>query len=194
VLARRLTTVAGPDGSTVASIDTDWAMVMDDGMSTRIPDEFRALLGARSTPFRPHRVSLPPSPDGAAAAADRPGPVRLAFRVRPQELDPMAHANNAAYVDWLEEALATDARSGIAGEHGATAPANGAEADRRPVDPGGLSDLLRQVPRTYRLEYLLPARPNVELTAEAWRSGGSAAAAYRLSDPAGDLLHATVEA
>jgi acyl-CoA thioesterase FadM len=166
VLARRLTTIVGPTGSPVASIDTDWAMVGDDGVPTRIPAEFPALLGGAGSPFRPHRVVLPsPGPREAGETVERSG---LSFRVRPQELDPMGHANNAVHLDWLEEALAADT-------------------------VGRLGSLLARSPRAYRLEYLLPARPQVDLRAEAWRSGASSAA-YRLREPGGDLLHATIEA
>ena len=70
------------------------------------------------------RVTLPPTPAGA--------PTRT-FAVRPHELDPMAHVNNAVYLDWLEEARR---RGG-----------------RLRMRPTGIDAL----PRRYRLEYALAA-------------------------------------
>lgn len=158
VLARRRTAIVAPDGSPIASIETDWALVDDGGAPTRIPDEFSALLPAGNPTFSPHRVALPAS---AAEAAADDAPLR--FAVRLQELDPMGHANNAVFLDWLEEAVV-------------------------PVDPG----LLDTIPRAYRLEYRLPARPGVSLEARAWRTGPWTAA-YRLTDPGGELFRGIVE-
>jgi acyl-CoA thioesterase FadM len=155
VLARRRTTVVGPTGAAVATIETDWVMVADDGTPTRIPAVFPAMMGPDPRPFAPRRVPLPEAPDDAS---------RLGSTVRAHELDPMGHANNAVYLDWFEEAVLE-------------------------LDP----TLLSRAPRSYRLEYLLPARPGVRLDARVWRTGiGSAA--YRLSDPSGELLRATLQA
>ncbi len=156
VLARRRTTIVGPDGVLVASIDTDWAMVDQRGALTRVPDEFPAVFGAGAGPFVAHRVGPAVVPAGA---------VRLGFATRLQELDPMAHANNATYLDWLEEAVEVAAPR-----------------------------LLSTVPRTCRLEYLLPATPGDALEATAWLTGPTALA-YRLA-VAGDgpeLLRATLD-
>lgn len=172
VMARRRTTIAGPDGSLVASIDTDWAMIGDDGVPARIPAAFPALLGPDPPTFSPHRVALP-TPVGAprreaatsaATPAATPGSASVAFEVRPQELDPMGHANNAVHLDWLEEAVVR------------VAPA-----------------LLEAVPRTYRLEYLMPATRGRHLLALAWPTG-AASAAYCLADPDAELLRGTVTA
>ncbi len=154
VLARRRTGIVGPDGTSVASIDTDWAMIDEAGMPTRIPSEFPALLGPQGGAFKPHRVVLP----GELGRAST-----LRFQVRPQELDPMAHANNAVYLDWLDEAVAL------------VAPA-----------------LLETLPRTYRLEYVLPARPGVPLEGRAWATASGAA--YRLAEDGAELFRGTVEA
>ena len=53
--------------------------------------------------------------------------------------------------------------------------------------------LLETTPRTYRLEYLLPATRGRRLLARAWPTGPSSAA-YRLADPPAELLRATVTA
>ena len=76
----------------------------------------------------------------------------------------MGHANNAVYLDWLDEAVAR-------------------------VAP----DVLETVPRTYRLEYLQPATPGEPLLGRAWPTG-PASAAYRLTDPSAELLRGTITA
>lgn len=152
VMARRRTEVVVPDGRLAAVADTDWVMTdVVRGQPTRIPPDFPARFSGGSGVFAPIRVALPPS-----------APVDVAerrFAVRPHELDPMAHANNAVYVDWLEEAV-----NGVAG-------------------PAALA----AVPRSYRLEYLQPAAPGPELSAavsrlddRTWR--------YELADSTGGQL------
>ena len=74
--------------------------------------------------------------------------------VRRRELDPMGHVNNAVYLDHLEECVAT-------------------------LDGGELA--VSAVPRTYRLEYLLPAEPGAILQGTAWTSPDDAHA-FRLTD------------
>ena len=170
VLARRRTTILGQGGSPVASIDTDWAMLGDDGSPARIPAEFPALMGADVPTFSPHRVALASAggsataPDPASPAVEPARAVTLAFEVRPQELDPMGHANNAVYLDWLDEAV------------GRLAPA-----------------LLETASRTYGLEYLQPATLGRPLRGQAWPTGPSAAA-YRLTDGSTELLRGMVSA
>lgn len=154
VLARRRTTVDDADGAPVAVLDTDWAMIDAAGVPTRIPPEFAARFAGVGERFAPNRVVL------GAAPADA---VALRFAARAQELDPMGHANNATYLDWLEEAAAV-----------------------------AFPELLSTVPRTYRLEYLLPAVPGAQLEATAWRSDSSSMA-YRLTDGIAELLRATIE-
>ena len=77
----------------------------------------------------------------------------------------MGHANNAVYLDWLEETV------GAAGGASATA---------------GL-------PRRYRLDYALAAEAGTPVSAAAWRSGE--AWSFRLTDGStgADLFRATLE-
>ena len=76
----------------------------------------------------------------------------------------MAHANNAVYADWLEEAVLA------AGDEGA----------------------VRTIPRLARLEYARAAEPGVELTGAVWPDAGGWS--FRLSDPGGtELLRARLE-
>lgn len=160
VWARRRTELVGADGQLVAEAFTDWVITDERGMPTRVPEEFTRLFAGQAGTFTPARVALDPSPPDAAERR---------FQVRPQDLDPMGHVNNAGYLDYLEEA---------------------ALADLRDAPPG----LLDRRPRRYQLEYVAPAVPGAELSGRMWsRDGG---VSYRLTDErAGlELLRATLTA
>jgi acyl-CoA thioesterase FadM len=98
VWARRSTEGRLPDGRLVLWAHTDWVMTdVVRGAPGRVPPEFPAAFDVPPGKFEPGRISLPPTPVGA---------VHHVSRVRPQDLDPLGHVNNAAYLDYLEEALA----------------------------------------------------------------------------------------
>lgn len=148
VWARRRTDMMTPAGTLVGRAYTDWVMTDGRGSPTRVPDEFRERFAVPPDPFEPTRIQLSSVPAEAVA---------LAFAVRPAELDPFGHVNNAVYVDWLDEAAdACDARA-----------ADGAAPSLR-------------VPRRYRLEYLLATPPAAGLVASAWWEGGGIS--YALHD------------
>jgi len=155
VWARRQTDVLRPAGQPAAQVLTDWVLTDARGMPTRVPPEF-GVFGSSIGTFTPGRVSLPPTPTNAAIH-----PVQ----VRHQDLDPMGHVNNAAYLDYLEEAAADSAI--------------------------GQSALAAR-PRRYRLEYLAPAAPRADLAGRSW--GFASGLAYRLSDDGSgvELLRAIV--
>ena len=76
----------------------------------------------------------------------------------------MAHANNAVYADWLDEAVIS------AGDEAA----------------------VRAIPRLARLEYARAAEPGADLRALTWPADGGWS--YRLLGPNGeDLLRARLE-
>ena len=156
VLARRETVVTGPAGDLRAIVLIDWAMT--DGRSPiRIPSEFERAPIDGPGPFTPIRLDLPPEPSGATM---------LGFVPRLRELDPMNHANNGVYLDWLDEAVA----------------AAGADGDAATA----------AMPRRYRMEYLRPAGPGAALVSSAWRDGPGWA--YRLADAGGmDLLRGRLD-
>jgi acyl-ACP thioesterase len=155
VWARRRTEFHDADGALVAWVHIDWVLVDDRGAPTRIPQEFDAVFGAPPAMFGLARVDLGDVP------ADR---ARSTFTVRPQELDPMDHVNNAVYADWLDEALV------VAGGVAAT----------------------RAVPRLVRLEYARAAEPGARLVADAWPDGS--VWVCRVADAEGsDLLRARLE-
>lgn len=155
VWARRRTDFHDADGSLVSWVHIDWVLLDGRGAPTRIPQEFDAVFGAPAATFGLARVDLGEVP---------PAPARLELRVRPQELDPMDHVNNAIYADWLDEAVM------VAGGAAAT----------------------RAVPRLVRLEYARAAEPGARVLGDAWpdRDGW----VCRIADADGsDLLRARLE-
>ncbi len=152
VWARRRTDGRLEDGTRALWAHTDW--VMTDtvrGLPGRVPVEFDSAFSVPSGTFEPGRVPLPPTPPDAAV---------LRTVVRPQDVDPMGHVNNAVYVDYLEEAML----------------AAGAAAARA----------IAAVPRRVRIEYAAAAAPGAELSGAAWRlddaDGQAGGWAWRLVD------------
>jgi acyl-ACP thioesterase len=155
VWARRRTDFRAPDGRPVATAIIDWVLLDRNGAPTRIPTEFDAVFGAPTVPFGLARVELDAVPPAATAHS---------FTVRPQELDPMDHVNNAVYADWLDEAVIE------AGDPAAT----------------------RRIPRLVRLEYAAPAAPGTTVGGETWPAADGWS--FRVRDRAGrDLLRARLE-
>ena len=97
VFARRRGTFHLADGTLAGWVHTDWVLIDARGALTRIPAIFSEMFGASEATGSVGRVPLPPTPEAAT---------RQRLTVRPHELDPMAHANNAVYLDWMEEAIA----------------------------------------------------------------------------------------
>ena len=157
VWGRRRTEGRLDDGTLVLWGHTDWVMTdTARGLPGRIPQEFPAAFSVPPGSFDPIKVALPGTP---------PDAVVLDTAVRPQDIDPMGHVNNAAYLDYLEEALL----------------AAGPEA-------AALTDAL---PRRIRLEYVAAAMPGAELDAATWAI--AAGRAWRLADADGrELARATV--
>ncbi|HKF84988.1 MAG TPA: acyl-ACP thioesterase domain-containing protein [Candidatus Limnocylindrales bacterium] len=151
VWARRRTDAFLPDGTLVMWGHTDWVMTDHRGMPGRVPPEFPAAFTITPGSFEPGRVPLPPTPESAQ---------RIEMRVRPQDVDPMGHVNNAAYVDYLEESVAA------AGEPGREA--------------------IHAAPRRVRIEYVLAATPGSTMSGAAWQlreAGGDGGGwAWRLTD------------
>lgn len=155
VWARRSTEFRDRDGRLLARTHVDWVLLDGRGAPTRIPPEFEAAFGTPKATLLLGRVALGTPPADART---------IDFTVRPQELDPMDHVNNAVYADWLDEAIL----------------AAGGEA------------LVRCMPRVARLEYARSAEPAADLSATVWSEDGGWS--YRLSDSAGgELLRARLE-
>ncbi len=155
VWARRRTDFHDPAERLVAWTQIDWVLLDERGAPTRIPSVFEPVFGAPIVPFGLARVALD----------DPPSDVRhTSFAVRPQELDPLDHVNNAVYADWLDEAV---------------------------MGSGG-GPAIRALPRLVRLEYAAPADAGSTVTADIWPAGGGWS--FRVRDDAGrDLLRARLE-
>ncbi len=155
VWSRRRSEFRDADGVLAAWIHIDWVLVDARGAPTRIPAVFGDVFGVPEDPLTLGRVTLGEAPSDAA---------RSRFVVRPQELDPMDHVNNAVYADWLDEAIIA----------------------------AGDTDATRAIPRTVALEYALAAAPGVAVESVAWRIEDDWVA--RVADAAGsDLLRASLK-
>lgn len=156
VWARRLTDLRDAAGQPVGTVQIDWVLLDGRGAPTRIPVEFEPVFGTAETGLALARVTLDPPPPGAFVAP---------IEVRPQELDPMDHVNNAVYADWLDEVVIR------AGDEAAT----------------------RTLPRRARLEYAAAADRMARLAATAWQDGGGWSLLLRDAMGA-DVLRARLEA
>ncbi len=133
--ARRRSEFVDPtDGRTLAVALTDWVLLNARGTPTRVPGEIATMFPVASSEFSPLRFDVPPTPEGAT---------RRDFAARRSELDPMAHVNNAAYLDYLDEQY-------LAGTGG----------DRL------------DLPRRYRAAFVASAEPGVVLTGHGWPASG----------------------
>jgi acyl-CoA thioesterase FadM len=155
VWARRRTDFVDTSGATVAWTHVDWVLLDARGAPTRVPKEFDGIFWAPDATFPLGRVTLdPPATE----------PVRTTFRVRPQELDPMDHVNNAVYADWLDEQ----------------------------VIAAGDVEAVRRIPRVVRLEYARAAEAGATVVGEVWPDDDGWSC--RITDAGGmDLLRARLE-
>jgi acyl-ACP thioesterase len=95
--ARRENLVRAPTGMTVGSATMDWIFTNDAGRPDRIPQGME-----RAFPVAPVRT-----PPDRMDIDDPPGHLTPSLCVMPvHEIDPRGHANNAAYLDLFEDALA----------------------------------------------------------------------------------------
>jgi acyl-CoA thioester hydrolase len=160
VFARRRGEFRRADGSAVGWVHTDWVLIDARGALTRIPAVFGAIFGGHDTTGHVGRLTLPPTPVSAA---------RRRFAVRPHELDPMDHANNAVYLDWLEEAILA------AGDVVAT-------------------NATRAVSRRYRMEFAMAAAAATAMEDAAWLDEGGWSYRLTTDDRAMDLFRGRLEA
>jgi acyl-ACP thioesterase len=119
IWARRLGACHLADGALAATVTTDWVLLDARGRIVRIPPDFGVAFTNPEVDSEILRVAQPAGETVSTAE----------IRVRPADLDPLDHVNNAVYVDWLEEAL----------------------------DGAGWRSASEAVPRSYRLEYAASA-------------------------------------
>lgn len=139
----------------VAAAITDWVLLNDRGAPTRVPAEIVTLFAEARTDYTPLRLDLPSRPTDAKTHQ---------LTVRRSEADPMAHVNNAAYLDYLDDQFL---------------------AGRRPIRP-------LEVPRRYRAEFVIAAEPGDRLVGRGWKD--DVAWNYLLEDDGGrELFRARLE-
>jgi acyl-ACP thioesterase len=119
----------GNDGL-MATVETDWVLLTLEGRPAKVPAEI-ARYFSPGTQFARERIVLP-EPEVE--------PATLATRVRPLDVDPMRHMNNAAYVDMIDDGIG-----------------------RLPEDQR-IEDL-----DCYRIGYVLPALPGTPIEIASWR-------------------------
>jgi len=155
IWARRLGEYRLAGGTLAAVASTDWVIVDERGRIMRIPPDFGDAFPNVELASDIIRVGPPPEPPDAA---------RLTLRVRPQDLDPMGHVNNAVYLDWLEEAVI---------EAGAPAATT-------------------TIPRRVAIEYAASAGPGDTLEAIAWPADGRWWIRLTRIDDGADVLRAAI--
>jgi acyl-CoA thioesterase FadM len=125
----RLVSQPAGDGP-LATVETDWVSIGDGGRPARLPAEVSTWLDPGRT-FARMRLDLEPTPDSAT---------RAIVHVRPSDVDPMGHLNNASYLDLLDEA----------------------------VEDLDIADTHR--PSWYRVSYHQPALRRTDVEVACWRS------------------------
>jgi acyl-CoA thioester hydrolase len=144
IWARRLGECRLADGRSAATVTTDWVLLDARGRIVRIPADFGVAftnpeIGAEIIRVGPLEAAAPRS---------------IELAVRPSDLDPLAHVNNAVYLDWLEEAL----------------------------EAAGLPATELDLPRRYRLEYLASAALGDTVAVDVAGDPGHWAARIRRAD------------
>jgi acyl-ACP thioesterase len=126
---RRVERGAGAASELMATVDTDWVLLTDDARPARVPREIADYFSSEAA-FTRDRVVLP-EPTGAVTT--------LSTRVRPIDVDPLRHMNNAAYLDLVADAM----------DH--------MPDGQCPADPD-----------CYRIGYVRPALPGAAIAVRCW--------------------------
>jgi acyl-ACP thioesterase len=137
----------------VATVDTDWVLLTEAGRPAKVPSEIAEFFSA-GRQFARDRITLP---------EPQVKPTTLSTRVRPLDVDPMRHMNNAAYVDMVDDGIA-----------------------RLPVGQRveGLD--------CYRIGYVLPALPGTAVEIVSWPVGDEQVACRISTTDGAELTKALV--
>jgi acyl-ACP thioesterase len=148
IWARRLGDCRLADGRPAATVTTDWVLLDARNRVVRIPADFGVAFANPELRSEILRVDAPGDPPVAT----------IELGVRPSDLDPLDHVNNAVYLDWLEEAL----------------------------EAAGWRAAGEAVPASYRLEYLASAARGDRVTVAL--HGGPAAWGATIRRADGSIL------
>jgi acyl-ACP thioesterase len=146
IWARRLGEGRLADGRAAATVTTDWVLLDARNRVVRIPEDFGVAF---TNPEVEGEILRVPPATGATAG-------EVTLDVRPSDLDPLDHVNNAVYLDWLEQAL----------------------------ESAGWRSTTEALPRSYRLEYLASAARGDRVTIALHGDATGWSAAIRRSDGA----------
>lgn len=144
IWARRLGECELADGRLAARVTTDWVLLDGRNRIVRIPEDFGVVFVNPEVKSEILRVA---PPDGAPVTS-------LELGVRPRDLDPLDHVNNAVYVDWLDEAL----------------------------EAAGWRPMPRDTSETWRIEYLASAERGDTIVVDLFEAAESWSAVIRRAD------------
>lgn len=137
MLARRLNTIRRVhDGTEVATALVDWTFTADGSAPAHVPEEMARAFPTLGQPIAPMPLEEPPRPAGDAWTA---------LWIRSSDLDAMGHANNAVYLDLLDDAVTRAGGRAVVEAH----------------------------PRTYDIQYRAAAGPGMALRDLAWEDDGT---------------------
>ena len=142
----------GRDG-VVATVETDWVLLTLEGTPARVPPEIIEYFSP-GRQFKRDRIVLP-EPTAEVTT--------LATRVRPLDVDPLRHMNNAAYVDMVDDGLSH------------------VPAEQR-----------LEAPNCYRIGYLMAALPGTPVRIDCWPASPGQIACRISSGDGSELAKALV--
>ncbi len=150
VMARRLNTIRrSVDGTLVATALVDWIFTAHGTTPVRVAEALIKAFPAMAQPVAPIPLEERRTPAGTAPSS---------LRIRVSDADAMGHANNAVYLDLLDDAVVRAGRAEAIAAH----------------------------PRTYDLQFSAAATVGAELHDLAWEENDQWH--YRLEGPDGSLL------
>lgn len=150
IMVRRRSSVAREgDGTRIADAEVDWILTAEGTTPIRIPEQMASAFPGMERAVAPAPLAQRRMPPDATYTH---------LWVRVSDADAMGHANNAVYLDLLDDAVAR---------------AGGAAA-------------IAAYPRAYCLEFHAAAAAGAEVRETAWAEGGLWH--YRLETPGGQLI------